>query len=108
VKTEFTKLNEGWNADPNAPDPKVTWQGGNLHLSFYVNAFEFPDFDEGTSRKIVFEDCRRYRIGTITDEGWYRGHCRFSRIAPDWGEFYEVTGGFEIRPNSGWVGVGDA
>ena len=32
-------------------------------------------------------------LGVLTnDEGWYRGQCRFSRLAPAWGEFYEVRG----------------
>ncbi len=24
------------------------------------------------------------------DEGWYRGQCRYTGIAPAWGEFYDV------------------
>jgi hypothetical protein len=31
-------------------------------------------------------------LGATNDEGWYRGQCRFSRLAPSWGEFYEVAG----------------
>jgi hypothetical protein len=34
----------------------------------------------------------RYRLGNTNDEGWYRGQCRFSKLAPAWGEFYEVEG----------------
>ena len=28
----------------------------------------------------------------MNDEGWYMGQCRFSKLAPEWGEFYEVKG----------------
>jgi hypothetical protein len=41
------------------------------------------------------------------DEGWYLGQCRFSKIAPAWGEFYEVDGDLKLEsvPND-WIVVG--
>ncbi len=107
MSTTFTQLNDNWNAEPNAPDPKVRWEGGNLHLSFYMNPFQFPEFEEGEIREIIFTDCARYRIGCVNDEGWYRGQCRFSKIVPSWGEFYEVGG--DIRLNQipdDWISIG--
>jgi hypothetical protein len=29
-------------------------------------------------------------LGRTNDEGWYLGQCRFSKVAPTWGEFYHV------------------
>lgn len=37
-------------------------------------------------------NCSRYRLGATNDEGWYRGQCRYSNVAPEWGEFYEIEG----------------
>lgn len=36
-------------------------------------------------------------MGDTNDEGWYRGQCRYSRIAPAWGEFYEIEGPDPLR-----------
>lgn len=88
----FTQLNHGWNADPNSPEPKVRVVDGDVVLIFFVNAFQFPDFSEGTEAIIRFKTCQRYRIGLPNDEGWSMGHCRFSKLAPAWGEFYELAG----------------
>ncbi|MGB3178199.1 MAG: hypothetical protein WBH14_06765 [Albidovulum sp.] len=56
-----------------------------------------------------FSGCCRYRFTTVNDEGWYRGQCRFSHIAPDWGEFYEIEGDFmdAVRPEN-WIELGRA
>ncbi|MCB1279872.1 hypothetical protein [Prosthecobacter sp.] len=96
MKTTFTKLNDGWNAEPNAPGPKVSWDGSDLILRFYLNPFQFPQFDEEDIGIIRFENCTRYRFGTVNDEGWYRGQCRFSKTAPSWGEFYEISGDLKL------------
>jgi hypothetical protein len=92
MKTTFTKLNTNWNAEPNAPYPEVKIQGSTLKLYFTLNSFEFSDFADDQKGKIEFTGVRRYRLGRTNDEGWYRGQCRFSGIAPSWGEFYLVEG----------------
>ena len=91
MDTSFKQLNEGWNAEPNAPDPKVRWDGEDLVLSFRPGFYE-PDKVSGIVEGITFRRCSRFRIGSVNDEGWYRGECRFSCVAPRWGEFYEVSG----------------
>lgn len=88
----FVQLNNGWNADPNAPEPVVSVDGADLLVSFFVNAFQFAQFAEGTKAILRFRNYQRYRIGPTNDEGWYMGKCRFSRLAPKWGEFYQVYG----------------
>jgi len=92
MTTSFVTLNHGWNADPNAPEPKIERQGSDIVLSFAVNAFLFPQFEEGSVCSVKFHNCWRYRLGATNDEGWHLGQCRFSRLAPAWGEFYQVEG----------------
>ncbi len=100
----FTQLNHGWNAEPNAPDPQAAWQGVSLLLRFRMNAFQFPEYDGDDIGEIIFEDCTRYRIGTVNDEGWYRDQGRFGGNGHQWGEFYEVAEGLspDITPDD-WV-----
>jgi hypothetical protein len=94
--TTFVQLNHGWNADPNSPEPHVTVVDGDVVVTFFVNAFQFPEFTEGTKATIRFKSCQRYRIGPTNDEGWYMGQCRFSKLVPQWGEFYQLAGDSDI------------
>jgi hypothetical protein len=55
--------------------------------------------------QLIFANCLRYRLGGTNDEGWYRGQCRFSRLAPAWGEFYEVSGDLLEHLVDDWVEV---
>jgi hypothetical protein len=90
--TQFKKLNLDWNAEPNAPVPHITLWDGDVILSFFLNAFVYAQFKEGDVGQLRFRNCWRYRLGPTNDEGWHLGQCRFSKIAPAWGEFYEVSG----------------
>ena len=90
-KTQFLHLNADWNAEPNAPEPRVSVSGGTLQLEFFLNPFAY-DAEEDEIARIYFEKCTLWRLGGPNDEGWYRGQCRFSKVAPRWGEFYEITG----------------
>ena len=92
MQTAFTILSKGWNADPNAPEPLARVDGHSLHLTFDLNSYQDDLFEDGDWAEITFSQCSRYRLGPTNDEGWYRGQCRFSKLAPTWGEFYEVTG----------------
>jgi hypothetical protein len=106
--TEFRKLNCEWNADPNVPCPKVKIDGADVVLCFKMNYFEFTAFREGDVGVLRFLRCARYRLGSTNDEGWYRGQCRFSKIAPSWGEFYELSGDLRLNecPDD-WVQIGE-
>jgi len=33
---QFSQLNLGWNAEPNAPQPHVDIMGNDILLSFYI------------------------------------------------------------------------
>ena len=94
--TAFTKLNAEWNAEPNAPTPQITIRNRDVVLAFYLNAFLFHQFKEGDVGQLRFRDCWRYRLGPVNDEGWHRGQCRFSDIAPAWGHFYAVSGDLRL------------
>src|SRR4051812_3504921 len=92
MTTQFLQLNHGWNAQPNAPFPKASVEGGSVVLRFQANPYQFPEFQDGQIIRLVFRGVWRYGFSDVNDEGWYRGQCRFSRIAPNWGEFYELSG----------------
>ena len=94
--TTFRQLNDGWNAEPNAPEQKVAVDGRDVVVSFLMNPFQFPQFSAEDVGRLRFTSCRRYRLGSTNDEGWFRGQCRFSKISPRWGEFYEVTGDLRL------------
>ena len=106
--TQFRQLNDGWNAEPNAPSPAVQVEGGDVVLTFLANPFRYPRFAEEQRLRLRFTGGRKYRLGPTNDEGWYRGQCRFSREAPRWGEFFEVSGDLKLEqvPN-GWHIVGE-
>ena len=107
MDTRFVQLNDGWNAEPNAPAPVVARSGNDVVLEFRVNPFQFKQFSEGDRGRLVFLNCWRYRLAATNDEGWYLGQCRFSKIAPAWGEFYEVQDDLKLEssPND-WVVLG--
>ncbi|SDW19382.1 hypothetical protein SAMN05444358_101181 [Ruegeria halocynthiae] len=94
METQFTKLNEDWNADPNAPIPVAAPEGDDLWLRFRPNEWVNPSRLAHGCLFIKFEHCWRYRFTSVNDHGWFAGQCRFSKMAPDWGEFYEVVGDF--------------
>jgi hypothetical protein len=105
MKTTFERLNGDWNADPNSPLPRVAVEGQDVSVSFYLNAYLYPQFQEGQCARLRFSDCWRYRLGPTNDEGWYRGQCRFSGVAPQWGEFYEASGDLKLdHPSLQWQG----
>lgn len=92
TQLSFRKLNEGWNAEPNAPDPRVAVSGRDVLIRFLLNPFRFTCFAEDDVGVLRFVNCVRYRLGATNNEGWYRGQCRYSKLAPAWGEFYEIAG----------------
>jgi hypothetical protein len=104
MNTAFTKLNVDWNAEPNAPALRVTLSENAVILQFFLYLYLFPQFNEEDIGTLRFANCWRHRLGPTNDEGWYRGQCRFSRIAPKWGEFYEVTGDLLMNQSlNDWV-----
>ena len=89
---QFIPQNRGWNAEPNAPHPHIHRVGNDILLHFFLNFMMFRTFQEAERGILRFKACRRYRLGSTNDEGWYLGQCRYSKQAPKWGEFYELIG----------------
>ena len=92
MNLEFIKLNNNWNAEPNAPNEIVHIDGSNVILEFTVNPWAYTGFVEEERARIIFKSGVKYRLGSTNDEGWYLGQCRFGKLAPEWGEFYLVKG----------------
>ena len=86
------QINESWNAEPNAPEPVVRPEGEDVVLEFYLNPFIYPNFKEDEKGFLRFRSASKYRLGPTNDEGWYRGQCRYGKVAPAWGQFYELQG----------------
>lgn len=107
----FHHLNTGWNADPNAPDPRIELEDRDLLVTFAPNRYQFRRYEGLEEITLQFRDCSRYRITPINDHGWYGRQCRFSSLAPAWGEFYEITGytrdALEPTPWAEAAGKGD-
>lgn len=106
VATEFIRLNSDWNAEPNAPEPRVSLAEDLLTLEFYPNAFAYTGFRVNETVALKFIGCRRYHLAGTNDEGFYMGQCRFSKLAPAWGEFYEIKGDLLLdKCASKWIDV---
>ncbi len=91
----FVKLNEGWNADFGAPSVEIGTSGSIVQLRFLLPwAYEVEEDEVGY---LTFEGCKLWRFGLTNDEGWYRGQCRYSKLVPKWGEFYELIGEDALR-----------
>jgi hypothetical protein len=99
----FKQLNYGWNAEPNSPQPVVEVEGSTVRLSFFLNPFQFEAGEEEVAQ-LIFTGARQWRLGATNDEGWYLGQCRYTGIAPKWGEFYEIVGDDPLRSEPlGWM-----
>jgi hypothetical protein len=97
LQTQFTQLNVGFDAEPNAPEPEIRVEGSRLTLTFFLKHWSGSDFREYDRGELTFAECWRFRLGPTDDEGWDRGLCRFSRIAPEWGMFYEIAGDLRLE-----------
>ena len=96
VYMEFIKLNEKWNAEPNAPSPHIEVEGNTLKLTFALNTFQFQQYGETDKGVLTFRGCRQYRLGPPNDEGFYSyNQSRYKKYGVSWGEFYRVQ-------NSDW------
>jgi hypothetical protein len=101
--TNFEKLNEDWDAQAGAPEPNVRTDESGLTLTFFLSSSLNPKFRDYDRGEIFFPNCWRYRLGYPNDEGWHMGHCRFRCLAPEWGDFYEVTGDLLESGPKDWV-----
>lgn len=84
------KLNKNWNAEPNAPEPKISTIENGLELSFLLNPFVYEHIDEGEIGSLVFHNVYAYRLDAINEEGYFSGQFRFKNDHLPWGAFYEL------------------
>ncbi|WP_270726053.1 hypothetical protein [Shimia sp. Alg240-R146] len=56
------------------------------------NPYVYREYEYAPAITVCFKGCKRYRVTPVNDHGWYDGQCRFSGLAPSWGEFYEISG----------------
>lgn len=87
----FVKLNEEWDAEPNAPDVEVKFNEDLAELRFILKTWQH----QADSKKLAiirFVGCSRWNWDATNDHAWFSGEGRYARQAPKWGEFYEVLG----------------
>lgn len=51
---QFIHINDNWNAEPNAPEVEIKVQNKNVIVSFYLNTFEFSDYNENDKGILTF------------------------------------------------------
>lgn len=70
--------------NPNDPGERVTVVANSVTLSFILNPWAY-EAEDGERASLTFLGCKKWRLGRTNDEGWYRGQCRYSGIAPESG-----------------------
>jgi hypothetical protein len=94
---KYTKLNKNWNAEPNAPEPKISSIENGIELSFLLNASVYEHIDDGEIGSLEFQNVYAYRMDSTSKEGYLQKQFRFKNDQLPWGEFYELS-------NSKWSG----
>lgn len=103
----FTRLNEDWNAHPNDVGLRLEKSGDELIAHMKPNPYAYRQYEKVPEIAVRFKSCSNYRVTSVNDEGWYSGQCRFSGLAPKWGEFYEISGNTRDNLNSTpWIKIG--
>lgn len=90
-----TLLTTDWNADPNAPEVKLTAEDTSVTIDFFVNYFLFDKFKEGDQARVIFLNCLKYSFNSMNDEGYYMGQYRYKYTDLPWGEFYKLDTNWE-------------
>ncbi len=88
VKNDFIKLNDGWDAEPNAPGLNIVLNNNDVVIVFLLD-------DEVTKLQIVFSNCFQYRIGKPNMDDFYLRKSKFNQYGIEWGNFYLIN-------NSNW------
>lgn len=101
TQLQFLKLNDGWNAEPNALSLHVSFDEKAALLTFELNPW-LHSATPGEKATLRFENCSRWNWDATNDEGWYSGEGRYARQAPAWGEFYEVKGEEKLGGEIDW------
>ena len=86
----YYKINTDWNADPNSPELRVSVEGIQIKLEFFLNYFQFENFHEGDKAIVRFYNCHKYSLNSMNDEGYYLRQYRYTNDDLPWGEFYKI------------------
>jgi len=88
---KYKKLNIGWNAEPNAPEPKLTIDGYDIIIEFHLNPYTYENVKEGDLGNLRFFNCHKYSFNDCNDEGYMVfGQYRYKNFELPWGDFYEI------------------
>jgi hypothetical protein len=87
---KFEKLNNRWNAEPNAPNLMINKGEDYVELTFDLNPFIFNNIEEGDKGILEFQNVYEFFSGSINDEGYFNGKHRYTNDQLPWGEFYEL------------------
>ena len=106
----FTRLNDDWNAHPTDVGLKLEKNRDELVARMKPNPYTYRQYEKVPEIAVSFINCSNYRVTSVNDEDWHAGQCRFRGLAPEWGEFYEISGNTRDNMNSTpWIkmeGVG--
>jgi hypothetical protein len=109
AKLTFLKLNEDWNAEPNAPFEHVELVQPDVILRFHLNHWRFNQFSPTDVGALTFSKCSRWRLGIENMDAFAlrQPSSRYWQLAPAWGEFYEIVGDDPLRDGpDDWSRVG--
>jgi hypothetical protein len=96
MNMNYSRLNTDWNAEPNAPQVKISIDGTTITLEFFLNYFMYEKFKEGDKCMLKFKNCHKYSSNGMNDEGYYRGQYRYKYTELPWGEFYKLDTDWEV------------
>ena len=97
----FTKLNQDWAAEPNAPLIDVHFNQSAAELRFLLNPWQHKH-NRKELATIRFSNCSRWNWDATNDHAWFAGEGRYAKQAPKWGEFYEITGERKLGGEADW------
>lgn len=69
MDTCFVKINDGSNAELNAPASTASQSDEGVIFEFALDAFRYNKVAEGDRGRLIFRRCWRYRLGSTNDEG---------------------------------------
>ena len=87
---KYKQLNINWNAEPNAPEIKMTVEHTTVTLEFFLNYFVYDSFQEGEKGILTFNRVHKFSLNGMNEEGYFREQYRYKESDLPWGEFYEL------------------
>jgi hypothetical protein len=92
---KYKQLNIDWNAEPNAPEVKMTVEYSTVTLEFFLNYFVYDNFQKDEKGILTFNRVHKFSLNSMNDEGYFRGQYRYKHSDLPYGEFYEIESDWE-------------